>query len=315
MDGNATLASLGVAPDTLAHLSSTTTRRASIGGGRRRASFELAAIAGVSVGNDQLTDSNGELTGVTEGPAAQAEEPPSLEVLQSLGLAPTRYFDDWAAFSLPLAGSSGDDDYDDMDEQHEEHVEVYCHLPSGVSSWVPPAAELLSPEIRAVRTVLLLSFNPYKPSKSHPLAICGDVSLYLDPELLRPYYCMEGSGASSWDPPPELWDDELAFVPPLAILSAAQAGAEGGVMAAGESSGGNLSDGLRMWHVFRANNFMMQVRAAERYENILRGISIQLAMVLHCSSITQVVLLVPSLHLERDVDLVPRACAYSCCHY
>ena len=243
-----TLSTLGIAGDTLVALAAA--KAASKG--HRRGSFELAAIAGVDVGG----------SGGGGGGGLRGDTPPCLDDLQSAGLQPSRVWEDWAAFTIPVAGGS--------ECEEGATAEVYIHLPSGEGHWIAPVAALLPPEIRAVRLVLLLAFNPYKPGKSQPLSVCGDVSLYLDPELMKPYYCIERSGASSWEPPAELWDESMAFVPPLAVLSG-QGHIDGEpvdgdgstattLCTSNTSELGASSAGSCCWLVFRDNRFMMQVR-------------------------------------------------------
>lgn len=77
-----------------------------------------------------------------------------------------------------------------------------------------PPIEDVERQVAWSNFIALLASNPYLPTIPHPLAICRQWSMFIDPFLLRAYYYDNETKASCWSPPPA-WDDELATMAPL----------------------------------------------------------------------------------------------------
>lgn len=68
--------------------------------------------------------------------------------------------------------------------------------------------------------VARLACNPYAPGVAQPMAICRAWLAFVDPLQLKVFFHAPELRRSQWRPP-EDWDDELATVPPLAVLRGA----------------------------------------------------------------------------------------------
>lgn len=65
--------------------------------------------------------------------------------------------------------------------------------------------------------VARLACNPYSVGVAQPMAVCRSWLAFVDPLKLKVFFHSPEHNKSQWRPPDD-WDDELATVPPLAVL-------------------------------------------------------------------------------------------------
>ncbi|CAE7831870.1 unnamed protein product, partial [Symbiodinium sp. KB8] len=117
-------------------------------------------------------------------------------------------------FEVPVRSHGAWDAF--VDEETRE--EYYYNRETDETTWEPPIPEIMPPHLAALEFLSKLMSNPYDPEQPHPLSSFGLWSVYVDHESMSMYYCNDETGETSWDPP-EDWDEKLASIPPLAILT------------------------------------------------------------------------------------------------